>query len=230
MDTIRFLLSIILKIAFGLFFLVVVFWLVGFLFPAFKPSNLFSGELFKNDWLPTPRNYAGLLAGRSSNGENGKVYEPGPSYNGYGTAESDGMPIDWVVYSDSGTKIIKGGQSGSQANNQIFTGNTTAGANRSMYVRNLSIYEGGNISYGTVFTGEARDTMFANGIFPITVQDQYGKTVALSEAINTGMWAAPGWVRFQATIRHQLPRNTMCELYFYSAKEPLRVGIPVRCN
>lgn len=230
MDTIRFLLGIILKIAFGLFFLVIVFWLIGLLFPAFKPTNIFTGEWFKNDWLPTPRNYAGLLAARTNNGENGKVYEPGPAYNGYGTTETDGVPIDWVVYTESGTKIIKGGTTGTNSNNQIFTGNTTSGANRWMYVRNLSIYEGGNVSYGLVFTGEARDTMFANGIFPITVQDQTGKTVALTEAINTGTWAAPGWVRFQATIRHQLPHNAQCGLYFYSAKESLRVGMPVRCN
>jgi hypothetical protein len=229
METIQYLLSFLIKLALGLLLAAAVFWLVGLLYPSFKPSNIVNGNVFSRDWLPAPRNYGSLLGSRSNNGTNGNVYTPGPAYNGYGNTSNagyttNGSNVDWVYYTASGTQVVHGG-----INNQVFTGNTSTYSEKALYVRNLSVYEGGNVSYGTTFVGEARDTMFRNGIFPISVIDRSGRTLTTFQAINTGTWATPGWARFQATIENRLPSNTDCALVFYSANQNVKVGMAVRC-
>lgn len=206
MDTIRYLLSFIVKLAVGLLFAAFVFWLVGLLYPSFKFSNIASFKLFT---LPAPKNYGGLLGTQSST--NGKVYQPGPAYSGY-----------------SANTYTNGTYDGS--GNQVFTGNTTQYAEKSLYIRNLSVYDGANISYGMMIFGEARDTMFRNGAFTITVIDRGGRIISSTQATNTGTWSTPGWARFQATIPTQLPAGLECALVFYSANESIKVGLAVRCN
>ena len=207
MDTIRYLLSFIVKLVVALLVGAAILWLVGLLYPTFKPSNFFSLKVFTFDWLPAPKNYGGLLGTRSAT--NGKVYVAGPAYNGYTNQTGE-------VYSAS--------------ENQVFTGNTTHYAQKSLYIRNLSVYDGANISYGMMILGEARDTMFKNGSFTITVIDRSGNILSSTQAINTGVWATPGWARFQATIPTRLPQGAECALVFYSANEPIKVGVAVRCN
>jgi hypothetical protein len=224
MQTIEYLLSVILKLAFVLLLAAGVLWLVGLVYPSVRLSTILSGNIFSRDWLPAPTNYGGLLGSRTNSDANGKVYVPGPAYNGYGTGYN-GSNVDWVYYTATGTQVVRGG-----VNDQVFTGNTSAYAQKELYVRNLSVYEGGNISYGTTFVGEARGTMFRNGTFPISVIDRNGKMLSTFQAINTGAWATPGWVRFQATIQTRLPSNTACALVFYSATENVKVGMAVRCN
>jgi hypothetical protein len=231
METIEYLLSFVIKLAFGLLLAAAVLWLVGLLYPSFKVSTILSGDVFSRDWLPAPKNYGGLLGSQTNNGGmNGKVYTPGPAYNGYANANggyTSGSNVDWVIYTATGTQVIKGGQ---DVRSGVFTGNTTAYAEKSLYVRNLSVYEGGMVSYGTTFVGEARDIMFRNGIFTILVIDKGGKVLSTAQAINTGTWAAPGWARFQATISTRLPPNTDCALVFHSANQSVKVGMFVRCN
>lgn len=234
MDTIRYLLGFIIKLALGLLLFAFVIWLIGFLYPQFKLSNLFSGNVLTSDWLPAPRNYGSLLGGRTTNGMNGNVYVPGTPYDGYKNARYESQEgVDFVVYTESGTKIIKarGSVGGTNdTNNQAVANNASTYSDRSLYIRNLSVYEGGNISYGLTFAGEARGTMFKNGIFPIQVIDNRGNVLATTQAINTGTWAIPGWARFQATIPNKLPSGSQCALVFFSANQPVKVGMAVKCN
>ena len=220
MDTIRYLLGAVIKLALGLLLLALVLWLVGTLYPEFKVSKIFSMEVFKRDWLPAPKNYGGLLGNKNTNGEYGTVYKPGEPFNGYqNTSTNGGSNVDWIYYTATGTQVIK-------------TGGTTetSNAERSTYLRNLSVYQGGTISYGLTIVGEARDTMFKNGLFPIVVLDAQGRVITAMDAINTGAWSTPGWVRFQATVPVRLPQNTVCSLVFNSANQPVRIGMQVRCN
>lgn len=220
MDTIRYLLGAVIKLALGLLLVALVIWLVGILYPDFKVSKVFSGNAFKKDWLPAPKNYGGLLGNKNNSGENGTVYEPGPAYNGYPNTSAEGSAnVDWVYYTATGTQVVRA------------SGNTeTTNVERSSYIRNLSVYQGATIAYGNTIVGEARDTMFKNGLFPIVVLDAQGRVIAAMDAINTGAWSTPGWVRFQTTVPVQLPRNTQCSLVFNSANQPVRVGMQVRCN
>lgn len=233
MDTIRYLLSFVIKLALALFLFAFVLWLIGYLYPQFKISNLVSGGMFQRDWLPAPKNYGSLLGGRTTDGTNGKVFVPNAPYNGYGgnAYYQSQEGVEYVVYTASGTKIIKPAGSGTvgTANNQA-PAVTTPYSERSLYIRNLSVYEGGNISYGSTFTGEARGTMFKNGLFTILVIDRNGRILASMDAINTGMWATPGWSRFQATVPQRLPSGTPCALVFLSASQPVKVGMAVKCN
>lgn len=224
MDTIRILLGFIVKIVFALLVGAFILWLVGLLYPNFKPSNLFKKNIFTFDWLPAPKNYGGLLGTRSD--ENGKVYVPGPAYNGYGAAGAyaNGANVDWTIYTGTSSYVVR-----SNPQNTNTAGHTTAYSDRSLYLRNLSVYDGANVSYGMTIYGEARDTMFRNGIFGTTVIDRDGRVIASTQAINTGSWAAPGWTRFKLTIPTRLPNGLDCALVFYSANEPVKVGIPVRC-
>jgi hypothetical protein len=211
MDTIRFLLGKVFQIVFILFIMAGILWFVGTFYPEFRLSNLISVNTFSTDWLPAPKNYKGLLGSPQSGGTYGTEYIAGPAYNGYSNAPASG---------NQNTNV----------NNQVFTGNTSAYAEKSLYIRNLSVYEGGKVSYGLTFVGEARDTMFRNGIFPISIIDRTGKVWGTTQAINTGAWATPGWARFQATIPNQLPPNIDCALIFFSANQNVKVGLAVRCN
>jgi hypothetical protein len=110
--------------------------------------------------------------------------------------------------------------------------------NRTLYVRNLSIYEGGHIYTGLSFIGEARSTMFRQGKFPIVMVDAYGKVVGVSTAAAENDWTVPGWVRFNTKIEYVLPKNMPCTMVFEEAqfpderakKAPTRVPLATRCN
>jgi hypothetical protein len=225
MDTIRYLLGFIVKLVVGLVIASFVIWLVGLLYPNFKASNLFSMKAFTFDWLPAPKNYGGLLGTRSDT--NGKVYVPGPAYNGYSgnNAYANGADVEWTIYTGTSSYISK-----SNPGDQVFTGNTTQYSEKSLYIRNISVYEGANISYGMMLFGEARETMFRNDSFTITIIDKSGRIISSMQATSAGTWAAPGWARFKATIPTRLPQGVSCALVFYSASQPVKVGIPVRCN
>ena len=49
MDTIRYLLGAVIKLALGLLLLALLLWLIGTLYPEFKVSKVFSGDTFKKD-------------------------------------------------------------------------------------------------------------------------------------------------------------------------------------
>jgi hypothetical protein len=228
MDTIRYLLGAVLKLAIILFIAALAFWIFRFFFPDIKvestSKSFYSSfaEIFSFDWLPAPKQYGGLLGNRS--GVNAQEYVPGPAYNGYANAAyNSDSNVDWVYYTTSGTKVVRGGSSGTQT--------STTGTSRLNYIRNLSVYEGMSITNGQIIYGEVRDIMVKNGSFPIAVADQNGHLVSSTQGFVLSTWSAPGWVRFQATIRTQLPSGIYCNLVFYSANESnFRIVMPVMCK
>lgn len=228
MDTIRYLLGIIIKLVLVLFLVAFILWLVGFLYPQWKPSNLFSGEVFKREWLPAPRDFSANLSGQKD-GVYGREYVPGPAFDGYkNAAPYRGQPgIEYVIYTESGTKVVK---SDGSVVDERFSQAVKTNQNRSLYVRNLSIFEGGGITYGQRIIGEARNTMFKDGSFTILIAEAGGKHIAAVRAVATSAWSIPGWTRFQAVIPVRLPSQTYCVLLFRSATEPVQVTLPVQCN
>lgn len=224
MDTIRYLLGFIFKLVIGLLIAAFVLWLVGLLYPNFKASSIFNAKILTFDWLPAPKNYKGLLGTQSDT--NGKVYQSGPAYNGYAASGqyAQGADVEWTVYTGTSSYVVR-----SNPQNQV-PAKTTPYAERSLYIRNLSVYEGANVSYGLTIYGEARDSMFKNGTFTFTIIDKSGQVLSTTQAINTGVWATPGWARFQATVPSRLPPGSECALVFLSATQPIKVGLAVRCN
>lgn len=207
MDTIRYLLGSIIKITLGLLAIAFMLWLLQLVFPNFKATSAIKTS-FSGDWLPAPKQYTGLLGTPNKDGSYGTEYKPGPEYNGY---------ANQYVYNQT-------------PNNQVWSGNTTSFVERYNYIRNLSVYEGGTISYGDTFVGEAKTEMFRNGLFTIVVIDRQGRVITTTNAINTGTWSVPGWYRFQATIPNRLPSGEPCSLVFVSGQTSARVGMPVRCQ
>jgi hypothetical protein len=109
-----------------------------------------------------------------------------------------------------------------------------------MYIRNLSIYENGHVYAGLSFVGEARNEMFRNGAFTIITIDRRGVVIGVSRASSTGAWSVPGWSRFSTRIDYVLPPGGVpCSMIFEQGREsqysgnntqPVRVGIPIKCN
>lgn len=187
-------------------------------FPDLLPDKYFS-EFSKHDFLPAPRNVGGLLGNGKVPSEYDNVYTPEITP---GSAD-----VKYVTYTREGIQV-------SNAREQN-TSQTISYAERSLYVRNLSIYEGGHIYTGISFVGEAREIMFQDGRFPIIIADSVGRPVAIAYAEATTNWAIPGWVRFRTTISSVLPNRAPCTMIFQSARMyagsiPVRVAIPILCN
>lgn len=201
METIRYLLGFVAKLALVLLIGAFALWLVNLLYPNLSLGKIFDGKIFSTDWLPAPRNL-GQLNKNNQKDMYGTLYvHTNPQPNG-----------GYIAY--TGT---------SNSSGAVFNGNTSSYAARSAYLRNLSFFDGGLISYGSTYIGEAKGTMFQNGTFPVIIVDNEGRVLASTPAINTGSWATPGWVRFQFTIPTKLP-SAPCALIFLSAQEQ-HVGI-----
>ncbi len=223
METIQRFLSGILKliivIAVGLF----IFIVMQKFFPNlmskisfYKPGSSF----FTDNWLPDPVNLQEVAQPKTSD-LSGNIYEggltPGTSY---------------VIYSDSGMKVVKVPPTKSQ----VFNAQTAGFSDNSLYARNLSVYDGESINtYKTIY-GEARSTFFANGTFPIYIIDTQGRIFATETAIATGQWSVPGWSRFSVQVRSLLPSHQPCQLLFVpnpqspDANTGARALVPVFCN
>ncbi|MEN9338113.1 MAG: hypothetical protein RIQ41_427 [Candidatus Parcubacteria bacterium] len=215
MGVIRYMLGVVIKLALALIIFSFAVWLVNLLLPQFKLMDIVSGKIFSTDWLPAPKQYGGLFGNRTATtgGMNGKLYVHGDPYQ----YNPNQFQNQYISYGSSTT--------------QLFAGNTTTYLDRSIYVRNLSLYEGGSISYGSVFVGEAQGTLFKNGLFPIYIVDSTGRVLSATQAINTGPSQTQGWFRFQVTIPSTLPANTSCLLVFVSSNDDrVQMRIPVRCN
>jgi hypothetical protein len=256
---------------FGAFFAAFVWWLASLLFPALSfssvSSSFFNNEKdgVKKDWLPSPKNYAGLLPSQKIQNEYTNVYVPSAPYNGWGDTSSSGYTyptVGYVVYTSTGTVVVT--PDGTDISPSYYVASyvpestqyqaqvTTQGqqttsnkpspqstmSHRSLYIRNLSIYEGGHVYTGLSFIGEARETMFRDGKFPIVVVDGNNKVVGVSTAVATTKWSVPGWVRFETKISYVLPQNVPCIMVFEEAqtdiesreRPPTRVPVPVKCN
>lgn len=179
--------------------------LVGlfFVIQKFTP-NLFNnlilykkGGFFTDNWLPDPINLQEMSAPKTADLSN-NLYEggmtPGTSY---------------MTYTDKGMEVIN-----VPPKTTTFNAQNSGFYDSSMYVRNLSIYNGESLNTGRTFYGEAKSSFFNNGTFPVYITDNQGKIFAKETAINTGDWSIPGWTRFSVQIRSLLPAHQACKILF----------------
>jgi hypothetical protein len=223
MDTIKYLIGFFFKLAFAALFVALIWWLVSLLFPALSFSQLkavFSGEE-KRDILPSPRAYSGLFKVTNIPTATSNLYVHGQAFQGYSQSPTG----EFLTYGSKSTGAAQ----------------PTTAPTRSMYIRNLSIYENGHVYTGLSFVGEARNEMFSNGGFRIVIIDQRGGLIGTSRAIKQENWSVPGWSRFSVKVQHVLPPGGVpCSMIFeqdieqfkYSGTtaQPVRVGIPIKCN
>lgn len=236
METIQYLLNKIFKMIIILIIMWFVIWVVSILYPSFTLKNFLAIGGNKpnsvDSWLPSPGSFGGLFSAfknpnvnNMGNTNSSGVYTVNPTYS---------VNTAYYVDTNGNNKIINTGNNSTQVvvpdlktNNQY--------SQKSLYIRNLSIYEGGHIYTGISFTGEARSTMFQNGKFPIVIIDNTGKVASVATAEATSNWATAGWTRFQTKINTVLPNKVSCTMVFQSANntsstQPVRVAIPILCN
>ena len=238
METIRHVIKFFLKIAAAFFALVIIWWFVSLLFPDLSFRTLVpiakKGEV-QQDWLPSPREYAKLFQKKSAPTAQTNLYVAPAPYNGYGDAVVGST--EYITYKGEGSVITKGKDGEVLVTNPTPQEGTTHAPTRSLFIRNLSVYEGGHIYRGLNFIGEARSTMYKNGRFAIVLVDATGHVIGVSVAIATTAWAVPGWTRFQSIINYGLPKNTPCTMVFEEAltqvervRPPIRVPLRVMCG
>jgi hypothetical protein len=250
MDSLKYLISFFIKIAFAFFVFAFIWWLVSLVVPDLNfrtliptKSGTSTSTSASEGWLPSPRAYSGLLQRKAVEpGVTTNLYVAPPPFNGYdlGVTGNNPAAYGYIAYATSPTTISSSSaSSGNGRSGQLPTASSNALVNnRVLSVRNLSIYEGGHVYTGLAFIGEAKSTMFKDGKFPIVVVDQAGKVVGISAALAMTTWTVPGWVRFETKIIYPLPRDVPCTMVFEEAltqgeratRQPLRVPLPIRCN
>lgn len=267
MEALRYLIKYFLKIALLFFLFAFIWWVIALFFPALSYSSLKSGaannststKVTGDGWLASPRRHTGLFGKRATPPDSntnvfvaGNPYTSSGPYNGYTFTDQQEYSYTTYKYSHGADEITSTYEPSkreetpsSGAGGTIVTSAPTAQmqtahsltSNRNLFVRNLSIYEGGRVYTGLTFIGEAKSSMFREGKFPIIIVDQAGRVVGISAAVATTNWAVPGWARFEAKINYQLPNNTLCTMVFEEAltqaeksRQPLRVPLPIRCN
>lgn len=244
------------KFSIVFFFAAFFWWIAVTFFPGVTLRSIFSlnatstaidGSVQSDGWLPSPRSSQGLLRKQKTPNQYDNLYVAGPAYDGSANAYNGnigGAQVDYIIYTSTGSQIISGKRN-SVFNNQqqvmdaqVSATTTNGYAQKNLFIRNISIYENGHVYTGLSFVGEARETMFKDGKFPVVIADQNGRAVSVSYAEATTNWAIPGWVKFRVTINNVLPNKTRCTMVFESAtrtysnqqSQPIRVAIPVLCN
>lgn len=224
METLRYLLSKIVIIIPILLILTGIYWLGTKLIP-YLPSNMrnFSHE----DILPPPGSWGTIEPAKTPSATD-NVFVPNEAYNG--STGGFGNSV-YVSFGEKGNTVYTTYDSNNQpittnhlneitqspnANNQ--PPQIPSNFNRKDYIRNLSIYENGFIYTGLTFVGEAKSTMFTNGIMPIIIIAPNGKLISIEQAIAQSQWTTPGWVRFAVKIKNVPPIKTPCNLIFQSAQ------------
>ena len=256
MESIKYLLGFLFKFSFVFFAAAIFWWVAVTFFPGYTLKSIFSlnatstaidGSVQSEGWLPSPRSSQGLLRKQKTPNQYDNLYVPGPAYDGSVNAyngNQGGAPVDYIIYTSTGSQIIRGNRNSVFNNKQqvIQAQATTSASNgyaqKTLFIRNISIYENGHVYTGLSFVGEARETMFKDGKFPIIIVDQNGRAVSVSYAEATTNWAIPGWVKFKVTIKDVLPNKDRCTMVFESAvrsysnqqSQPIRVAIPILCN
>ena len=263
MESIRHLLGFFLKISVAIFLLVLILWFVSSIprTPGAKSGTILSSTTTVNtDLLPSPRTYSGFFSASGTDPTKPKIFvAPEPYvYNGpqpstdtsnvsnkaRGVDGVNGYSYTTYVYDGSGVFVpVSGSHTQTPPSSSLSNTSTSLSTSsnqttsRSLYIRNLSIYEGGHVYTGLSFIGEARSTLFRDGKFQIVVVDTHGRVVGVSVAVATTQWSVPGWVRFAAKINYALPNNISCMMVFEEAltqaeksRQPLRVPLPVICN
>ncbi len=250
METTRHLLKYFFKVALFFFVLAIIWVIFALVVPANSLRTIMGNGTStpSEDWLPSPRAYSGLLSSRKSNGSEPKEYVHGAAFDGYNLNNSQyaySQPVSYVNYNGSSTSVtkfdgttdtkdsvVKKPVQSSSSPIQVI-----AETNPKIFVRNLSIYEGGHVYTGLSFVGEARSTMFRDGKFPIIMVDAAGRFIGLSAAVATTDWTVAGWTRFETKITYALPSKVSCSMIFEEAllpaertRLPLRVPLSMKCN
>lgn len=245
MPSIQYLLNYLIRLTVFLVIFLIFWWILAVFFPAVSFRNLFSvtGTSTTESLLPSPMGFKGIFGKSQTPGATDNVYKPGEAFNGYGNAFNNnqgGAQVDFITYTSTGTQVIHNGIPYDASNQSSGSSQTTNGyAKKELYIRNLSMYEKGHVYTGLAFIGEARNTMFVDGKFPILVADPAGRVVSLSYAVATTDWTVAGWTKFQVRIEGSMPSNIPCTMVFqqnltpyqYSLNyRPINVAIPVICN
>ena len=250
MDTTRHLLKYFFKVALFFFALAVVWAVFALVAPAgsFRAIMGNGTSTPSEDWLPSPRAYSGLLSGRNANVARPKEYVHGAAFDGYNLNNSQyaySQPVSYVNYNGTSSSITN--LDGAVPSKDVVVKKpiqassspvqSIADANPKVFIRNLSIYEGGHVYTGLTFVGEARSTMFREGKFPIIMVDAAGRFIGLSAAVATSDWTVAGWTRFETKITYALPSKVSCSMIFEEAllsaertRLPLRVPLSMKCN
>lgn len=246
MESVRHLLTLFLKISFGIFILVLVIWLTS----TISRNSGNKGEMStstntvskpRTDILPSPRKYSGFFTTSGKGVEPVILVTPEPFvFEGEqpfsGNVAGNGSSIgNYSTYTYSNApKAATGNTTVPPPTNTAVSSTDVA---RSQYIRNLSIYQGGHIYTGLTFVGEARTEFFRDGKFPIVVVDASGKVVGISAALAATTWSVPGWVRFSTKINYTLPNKVPCTMVFEEnltqserTRAPVRIPFPIMCN
>lgn len=246
MDSVKHLLHFSFKFAVIIFSFVAVWWFVTLIAPQLSPRSLFSAvreslsmggsssasSTLGDSWLPSPRNTLDTTP---------KVAQT-TLFTGYGD-QSGGGEFDYIEYQERGIQMAQGKTTRPRiANQQQTTTNnatqlTSLYSSKNLFVQRLSIYEKGHVYMGLSFTGEARESMFIGGKFPVVIVDpSTGQAVHVAFAEALTNWTIPGWVKFQVKITELLPTRRLCVMVFEQARmqnsktQPIRVVFPITCN
>lgn len=217
METMRYLMSKILLVV----IILILVWAGYLVIKKFFPKLTFitPTHFFTDDWLPDPVNFTALNTAKTANLSsvtNDPWMSPGTSY---------------VEYTGTGMRIING-KAPLTATSSITSGFSPV----ALYIRKLSIYTNGSLYTGLTFTGEARNTLFAQGVFPIYIVDSTGRIVAVEQAQALSAQTAPGWTKFVVQLRSVLPVRTPCHMIFRAAPTAqagysgTQVVLPYMCN
>lgn len=250
MDTIKYLLKFLFKFAVVSFFAALVWWLAATFNPGFSARSLLYILTSPNavatsspsSWLPAPGSFKGVFASVKPVSGDSPSVGYGTVFHGYDNSANGGQ-FDYVTYKQQGVAMAEGKGKLPASGTQNTTGavsqtNVSAYAQNGLYIRSLSVYEGGRVYPGLTFTGEARESMFSNGKFPVIIADKItGRVISVATAVATTNWSVPGWVRFGVTVNTILPNNSSsCLMIFEQGKtqasqsQPIRTAIPVTCN
>jgi hypothetical protein len=255
MDVLKSLIGVLIRIMFAAFFVAFVWWLVAMLYPSLSMLSV-KATLFgegSKDILPSPRVYGNFLTrAKTPTWEQNTVtwgglvpYGNTPQTSGYTNSN-----VGYVTYTNKGVQVVDSSGNKTAKTYDEYTqemtknyqaqgsSSATTSVTRSLYIRNLSIYEGGSVRQGLSFVGEAKVSMFRNGSFPIVLLDKDRKVIGVSAGVALSHWSIPGWVRFETRINYQIPAQSPCIMVFqealteaeYTTRQPLRVPLAVRCN
>ena len=148
MDSIKFLLGFLFRLA--IIFLVgaLIWWLVTMLYPNVTVRSLLGKtgtSTEATDWLPAPGSWSNLFG--KSKGQTGntvfKIAYEDYSNGNNNTDQNGTQDGGYVTYTMDGTQVVGGGGVNTNSNSVANTQNGYS--NLASYIRNLSIYTGGHI-------------------------------------------------------------------------------------
>lgn len=237
MTLIKALLGLLFKLALAAALLAVVMWIIAVFFPQISFKNI-AGYLTEGTSLESSVDTSSDIDGKATTTKRlPKSWLPVPG--SWKLAGSGAPPAATDNVYVSNGPYVHGeayNSTGSTYGTTYTSSSTERGDQRELYLRNLSLPSYGYIYSGMTIIGEAKDSMFAGGRFPIILVDNAGRSGVIAYAQATTNWAIPGWVRFEAKVTSRLPTRMPCTLIFRSEsvqpimKKPIQIYYPVQCQ